>query len=169
MSKPILRVFNLHAGYDGVPVVFGVSLEIMPGELAAIVGANGAGKTTTMRAIVGLNQPMRGKVTFEGRDISRMRAHETLALGKPGRLAVELTGLQPGAAILLETLDKRNGNALAAWEALGQPGNVSREQASRLRDCAAATKRELFTANAEGIFRLQREIEPWSVILVREL
>jgi len=81
MADPILKVEDVYAGYDGVPVVFGVSLEIMPGELAAIVGANGAGKTTTMRSIAGLNNPLRGSIRFEGRDISRLRAHQTLALG----------------------------------------------------------------------------------------
>jgi branched-chain amino acid transport system ATP-binding protein len=62
-------------------VVFGVSLEVMPGELVAVVGANGAGKTTTMRAIAGLNNPLQGTIRFEGQDISRLRAHQTLALG----------------------------------------------------------------------------------------
>jgi branched-chain amino acid transport system ATP-binding protein len=81
MSEPILSLSDVHAGYDGVPVVFGVSLDVMPGELVAVVGANGAGKTTTMRAIVGLNNPLQGSIRFEGRDISRLRAHQTLASG----------------------------------------------------------------------------------------
>lgn len=81
MTEPILKVSHLHAGYDGIPVVHGISLEVMPGELVAIVGANGAGKTTTMRTICGLNHPIKGKVIFEGTDISRLKAHETLRLG----------------------------------------------------------------------------------------
>jgi branched-chain amino acid transport system ATP-binding protein len=81
MPDPILSLTDVHAGYDGVPVVFGVSLEVMPGELVAVVGANGAGKTTTMRAIAGLNNPLQGAIRFEGRDISRLRAHQILALG----------------------------------------------------------------------------------------
>ncbi len=81
MPEPILSLADVHAGYDGVPVVFGVSMEVMPGELVAVVGANGAGKTTTMRAIAGLNNPLQGAIRFEGRDISRLRAHQTLALG----------------------------------------------------------------------------------------
>ena len=81
MAEPILSLVDLQAGYDGVPVVFGVSLEVMPGELVAVVGANGAGKSTTLRSIAGLNNPIRGSIRFAGRDISRMRAHQTLALG----------------------------------------------------------------------------------------
>ncbi len=81
MSDPILKVTDLYAGYDGIPVVFGISLEVMPGELVAIVGANGAGKTTTMRTISGLNHPLKGQIFFEGIDISRLAAHQTLQLG----------------------------------------------------------------------------------------
>ncbi len=66
MSDPILTVSDLDAGYDGLPVVFGVSLEVMPGELVAIVGANGAGKTTTMRAVSGLIHPLKGRIIFQG-------------------------------------------------------------------------------------------------------
>ncbi len=81
MPEPILSLVDVHAGYDGVPVVFGVSLEVMPGELVAVVGANGAGKTTTLRAIAGLNNPLQGTIRFDGREISRLRAHQTLELG----------------------------------------------------------------------------------------
>jgi branched-chain amino acid transport system ATP-binding protein len=81
LSDPILKVIDLYAGYDGIPVVFGISLEVLPGELVAIVGANGAGKTTTMRTISGLNHPFKGQIFFEGIDISRLAAHQTLQLG----------------------------------------------------------------------------------------
>jgi branched-chain amino acid transport system ATP-binding protein len=81
LADPILRVDDLYAGYDDIPVVFGISLEVMPGELVAILGSNGAGKTTTMRTICGLSHPLKGTIVFEGKDISKLRAHETLKLG----------------------------------------------------------------------------------------
>ena len=81
MAEPILKVADLYAGYDGIPVVFGVSLEVMHGELVAIVGANGAGKTTTMRTISGLSHPLKGQILFEGSYISRLAAHQILKLG----------------------------------------------------------------------------------------
>jgi branched-chain amino acid transport system ATP-binding protein len=81
LADPILKVADLFAGYDGIPVVFGISLEVMPGELVAIVGANGAGKTTIMRTICGLAHPLKGKILFEGTDISQHAAHQTLKLG----------------------------------------------------------------------------------------
>jgi branched-chain amino acid transport system ATP-binding protein len=81
LAEPILKVVNLYAGYDGIPVIHGISLEVMAGELVAIVGANGAGKTTTMRTISGLARPLKGEVFFEGKDISRLAANQTLKLG----------------------------------------------------------------------------------------
>lgn len=81
MSDLILKVENIQCGYDGVPVIHGISLDVAQGEIVAIVGANGAGKTTTMRTIVGLMHPYRGKVTFAGKDITLMEAHDTIKLG----------------------------------------------------------------------------------------
>jgi branched-chain amino acid transport system ATP-binding protein len=74
-------VDDIHCGYDGVPVIFGVSLEVAAGELVAIVGANGAGKSTTMRSIAGLMHPTRGTIRLDGEDITGTPAHATLAKG----------------------------------------------------------------------------------------
>jgi xylan 1,4-beta-xylosidase len=100
---------------------------------------------------------------------SRDKAYETLALGRLKQLQIEFTGLKPGAKILIETLDKQNGNVLAIWESLGNPENISREQAKLLREKAAATKLEEFAADASGNFKFQRAIEPWSVVSIREI
>jgi len=81
LADPILKVNDLYAGYDGIPVIFGISLEVMPGELVAIVGANGAGKTTTMRTISGLNKRLKGNIFFEGIDISSLAPHDILKMG----------------------------------------------------------------------------------------
>jgi xylan 1,4-beta-xylosidase len=103
--------------------------------------------------------------SFESRD----KAYETLALGKPDQLQIEISHLKPNAKILVETVDKQNGNALAIWEILGKPDNVSREQIKFLQEKAAATKKENFAADENGCFKLQRMLEPWSVVSIREL
>ncbi len=77
----MLRVNDIHCGYDNVPVIFGASLEVAEGELVAIVGANGAGKSTAMRTIAGLMHPTRGSIEFMGENISRTPAHTTLKKG----------------------------------------------------------------------------------------
>jgi len=81
MADPILKLKDIHSGYDGVPVIFGISLSINAGELVSIVGGNGAGKSTIMRTIAGLMHSTQGVVEFKGDDISQIPAHETLRRG----------------------------------------------------------------------------------------
>ncbi len=68
---PPLAVRGLHVAYGQVPVVRGVSLEVGPGEVVALLGRNGAGKTTTIRGIMGLTPPRAGEVRLEGEDVTR--------------------------------------------------------------------------------------------------
>jgi len=77
----MLRVKNLKAGYDGVPVIFDVSFEVREGELVSIVGSNGAGKTTILRTISGLIKPLAGEIEFMGERIDRIPAHEIVERG----------------------------------------------------------------------------------------
>jgi branched-chain amino acid transport system ATP-binding protein len=81
LAEPLLTVENLEAGYGEVQVLWGVSLRARRGALTAIVGANGAGKTTTLRAIAGSISPWRGKVTFEGEDVTHLPSHAKAARG----------------------------------------------------------------------------------------
>jgi len=75
MTDMLLEVENLEAGYGEVQVLWGLSLKARRGKLTAIVGANGAGKTTTLRAVAGTIAPWRGKVMFEGEDVTRLTTH----------------------------------------------------------------------------------------------
>lgn len=77
----MLRVKNLTTGYDGVAVVFDVSISIDEGELVAIVGSNGAGKSTILRTISGLLKPIAGEIEFLGKLIHKLTAHEIVRLG----------------------------------------------------------------------------------------
>jgi branched-chain amino acid transport system ATP-binding protein len=81
MADALLEVDNLEAGYGEVQVLWGVSLKARRGALTAIVGANGAGKTTTLRAIAGTIAPWRGRVLFEGEDVTRLPTHAKAARG----------------------------------------------------------------------------------------
>ncbi|WP_241129327.1 ABC transporter ATP-binding protein [Achromobacter xylosoxidans] len=66
----MLKVDNLSVAYGGVQAVRDVSLQVRPGEIAALLGANGAGKSSTLLAIIGSVKPKEGWVVFEGRDIT---------------------------------------------------------------------------------------------------
>ncbi len=77
----MLRLEGIHAGYGATTILHGISLNVQAGEVVTIVGANGAGKTTTLRTVAGLIKPTAGRITFEGRDITRLPAHEVVDLG----------------------------------------------------------------------------------------
>ncbi|ANN77655.1 ABC transporter ATP-binding protein [Bordetella flabilis] len=66
----MLKVENLSVAYGGVQAVRGISLEVRPGEITALLGANGAGKSSTLAAVVGMVRPAGGRVVFEGQDIT---------------------------------------------------------------------------------------------------
>jgi len=73
---------------DGIDVFYGrvqalrhVSLTVDAGEIVALIGSNGAGKTTTLRTISGLMHPVSGKITFDGRDLTMVKAHEIVRYG----------------------------------------------------------------------------------------
>jgi branched-chain amino acid transport system ATP-binding protein len=81
MADVLLEVDSLEAGYGEVQVLWGLSLQARRGALTAIVGANGAGKTTTLRAVAGTIAPWRGRVLFEGEDVTRLPTHAKAARG----------------------------------------------------------------------------------------
>lgn len=70
MSEPLLAVTDVHAAYGLSRVLFGVSLEVHPGECVCLLGRNGVGKSTTIRAIMGLTPPSSGTVRWRGRDVT---------------------------------------------------------------------------------------------------
>ncbi len=77
----MLEVKGLAAGYLGEPVIEGIDVEVGTGEAVAIIGSNGAGKSTLFRAIAGLLPPMAGRVVFDGKDLTRRRAHRIARAG----------------------------------------------------------------------------------------
>ena len=81
MPEPILRVSNVETWYGPIAAIRGVSFEVPPGGVVAILGANGAGKTTALKTICGVMDPQKGSVVFEGREISRMDPDKVTRLG----------------------------------------------------------------------------------------
>ena len=77
----LLSVDALQAGYGQLQVLHGISLEVGPGEVVALIGANGAGKTTTLLTISGLLRPRAGSIRFAEREISGLAPHAITRLG----------------------------------------------------------------------------------------
>ena len=74
-KSSLLVVKDLVAGYGSLQVLKGLSLEVNPGELVAVVGANGAGKSTLLKSLTNLLSPWSGQVQFLGRSLSKVPAH----------------------------------------------------------------------------------------------
>ena len=77
----MLIIDNICANYGAIQALHGVSLVVQAGEIVTLIGANGAGKTTTLTCISGLHKPKSGKITFEGKDLLPVPAHDVVRLG----------------------------------------------------------------------------------------
>jgi len=77
----MLEVQDLIVHYGEFRAVHGVSFTVQEGELITIIGANGAGKTSILRTLMGLQPAYRGTIKMNGRDITRLSAHERAKLG----------------------------------------------------------------------------------------
>src|SRR5262249_17926391 len=76
-----LVVEGLDVYYGAVHALKGVSLRVEAGEIVTLIGANGAGKTTLLRTLSGIVPARSGRIAFEGKDITKLPAHEIVGLG----------------------------------------------------------------------------------------
>jgi branched-chain amino acid transport system ATP-binding protein len=77
----MLKLEDVHSYYGRSHILQGISLDVPAGEVVCLVGRNGAGKTTTLHTIMGFVIARSGKIIFEGRDLTRLRAHQISRLG----------------------------------------------------------------------------------------
>ncbi|MGY4783711.1 ABC transporter ATP-binding protein [Rhodococcus opacus] len=77
----MLEIEDLHASYGKIAAVRGVSTSAHAGRVTLVLGANGAGKSTMLRSVAGLHTSMTGRVSMNGRDISRWDAHRVVEEG----------------------------------------------------------------------------------------
>ena len=77
----MLRVQDIHTYYRDSYILQGVTLELKPGQVVALLGRNGVGKTTLARSIVGLTPARRGNILFKDTDITHMPAHRIARMG----------------------------------------------------------------------------------------
>ena len=106
----LLEIDDIHTAYGLSRVLFGISLEVQPGECVCLLGRNGVGKTTTMRSVMGLTPPSTGRVRFKSQDITGW---------PPYRVARAGIGFVPE--------DRRIFAELSVWENL----DVARRAAAR--------------------------------------
>jgi branched-chain amino acid transport system ATP-binding protein len=95
----LLRLKNIDVFYGSLQVLTDVSLEVLSGDIVAIVGANGAGKTTLLKTISGALHPAKGSIEFAGKDVTRLNAYDIVDKGishvpEGRRLFPDMTVLQ---------------------------------------------------------------------------
>jgi branched-chain amino acid transport system ATP-binding protein len=77
----LLALEDLHAYYGEAHILQGVSLTVGAGEVVTLIGRNGAGKTTTLKSIMGLVPPRGGRISFDGRELTKLPTHEVARAG----------------------------------------------------------------------------------------
>ena len=80
-SDVVLDVAGLRAAYGHVPVLHGITFSLHAGEAVGIVGHNGVGKTTFLKTLIGLVPATAGRISIDGIDVTRMKAHDRSRLG----------------------------------------------------------------------------------------
>jgi ABC-type branched-subunit amino acid transport system ATPase component/ABC-type branched-subunit amino acid transport system permease subunit len=106
VDDAVLVVRDLELAYDRVQVVFGVDLDVRPGECVALLGTNGAGKSTVLKGICGLLGPKAGTVRFDGVDLAGTDPVRAVAAG---------VVMVPGGKAVFPTLTVREHLRVAAW------------------------------------------------------
>ncbi|MEO5535573.1 MAG: ABC transporter ATP-binding protein [Pseudolysinimonas sp.] len=77
----LLEVDNLSVNYGHIEAIRNISFAVEEGTITTLIGANGAGKTTTLKTISGLRPVRKGKIVFNGKDITKTPSYERVKLG----------------------------------------------------------------------------------------
>ena len=77
----MLSIKNLESGYNEMQVLFGISLNVRPNEIAVLIGPNGAGKSTLLKSIFNLINVYNGSIIFKNKNITKIPTHELIQLG----------------------------------------------------------------------------------------
>ncbi|MGH3612218.1 MAG: urea ABC transporter ATP-binding subunit UrtE [Pseudonocardia sp.] len=116
----MLNMIDLEVGYGRTAVVHGVTVEVAPGGVTAVMGHNGAGKTTLLRAAVGLLPVRSGRILLDGEDVTALLPHQRVRRGlayvpqgqqsfgqmtTAENLQLVADGRARGAALIAEALD----------------------------------------------------------------
>lgn len=89
--------------------------------------------------------------------------------GEARQFSFNLTGVHGDARFNVEILNRQNGNALAAWKALGSPDVPDADQVKTLRNQALAVNEEQVIANGQGLLLFDKALQPWDVVLIDEV
>ena len=112
MENIMLHIDDVHKHFAGLHALSDINLDIRAGETHAIIGPNGAGKSTLLNVCIGRLEPSRGKVTFEGTELTGKQPHEINQLGvvrvfQTPEIFEDLTVIEN---VMIPMLSKRDGS-----------------------------------------------------------
>ena len=113
----LLEVQDIHTYYQDSYVLQGVSLKVEKGTVVVILGRNGVGKTTLIRSIIGFNPPRRGKIIYQGQDITHQESFRSVRLG---------IGLVPQGRRIFSSLTVKENIEIAAQKQGASPWTLDR-------------------------------------------
>jgi branched-chain amino acid transport system ATP-binding protein len=80
-GAPVLVIEKLRTGYGRKQVVFDLDIHVNEGEVVGILGHNGSGKSTTIKAVLGILPAQAGRITFQGRDVTKAGSRSNVKAG----------------------------------------------------------------------------------------
>ena len=98
--ESLLQVEGINVYYGSIHAIKDISFHVNQGEVVTLIGANGAGKTTTLQTISGLLRSKTGSITFEGHNVSNVRADKLVAHGLAQALDISCAELVRQGALL---------------------------------------------------------------------
>lgn len=147
IAGSVLEVEGLTKIYRGRKVVNNVALRLQQGEIVGLLGPNGAGKTTTFYMIVGLIQPLSGRILLDGEDITKLPMYERARRGI-GYLSQEPSifrklSVEDNIMAILETLPLSPAERLARLEKLLDELSIKRLRKSKAYALSGGERRRL--------------------------
>jgi branched-chain amino acid transport system permease protein len=119
-GSPLLECRDIHKEFSGLRALGGLSFNVMPGEIVALVGPNGSGKSTLINVMSGTFAPTSGQVVFNGAQVTGLSSHAV------SRLGIARTYQIPRPFETMTVLEN------VAFPAMFRSGHVSQAEATRI-------------------------------------
>jgi branched-chain amino acid transport system ATP-binding protein len=145
-AEPILNVAGVSKAFGGLMAVCDVSFKVMPREIVGLIGPNGAGKTTLFNVVSGYYAPTRGKVVFQGKDVSGKPPYALAArgIGRTFQVVKPFAGLSVLENVVIASFLRHPRRAQAeeqAWKVLELTGLADRAEVPAASLTLAGRKR----------------------------
>jgi branched-chain amino acid transport system ATP-binding protein len=138
-ENPILETEELSKEFAGFVALHGVTLRVRRGSIHALIGPNGAGKTTCFNLLTKFQAPTRGRIVFDGRDITALKPADVARLGV-GR-SFQISAVFPHLTVLENVriaLQRRRGDSFDFWRSKAVLGALDEEANAIIADVGLA-------------------------------